>query len=142
MGATSLCKAERDIYITLFHNQRVSTLTERPVHVRPNDLVGRYAEMSGTKRVHERDLFAAPRTPSELELQARWFAGDFGKEFVSTTGDQIEIVQFGVWNRAAGSDFRDAADSDQQRSTDSRLHRNRSARSQLGIAWSRDESGV
>ena len=69
----------------------------------------RYAEMRGTTRVHERELFAAPRTPSELELQARWFAGDFGNEFISTSGDQIEIVHFGVWNRAAGPDFCDAA---------------------------------
>ena len=65
--------------------------------------------MRDTTRVHERALFTSPRIPSELELQARWFAGDFGKEFVSTDGDQIEIVQFGVWNREAGPDFRDAA---------------------------------
>jgi hypothetical protein len=44
-----------------------------------------------------------------LELQARWFAGDFGKHFVSTAGDEIEIIQFGTWNREAGPDFRDAA---------------------------------
>jgi len=69
------------------HNPRVSTPAER------------YAEIRGTSRVHERPLFVAPRIPSELELQARWFAGDFGKEFVSTSGDRIEIVQFGIWNR-------------------------------------------
>src|SRR4029450_3161589 len=50
-----------------------------------------------------------PRIQSELELQARWFAGDFGKHFVSTTGDRIDIVQFGTWNRETGPDFRDAA---------------------------------
>src|SRR5881296_141431 len=76
---------------------RVSTLAER------------YAEIRGTSRVHERALFVSPRIPSELELQARWFAGDFGKHFVSTTGDKIDIVQFGVWNRESGPDFRDAA---------------------------------
>ena len=65
--------------------------------------------MRDTTRVHERALFVSPRIPSELELQARWFAGDFGKHFVSTTGDKIDIVQFGVWNREAGPDFRDAA---------------------------------
>src|SRR5881396_4342799 len=69
----------------------------------------RYAEIRDTARVHERALFVSPRTPSELELQARWFAGDFGKHFVSTSGDTIDIVQFGVWNREAGPDFRDAA---------------------------------
>jgi hypothetical protein len=69
----------------------------------------RYAEMRATPRVRESALFVSPRIPSELELQARWFAGDFGKHFVSTTGDKIDIAQFGVWNREAGPDFRDAA---------------------------------
>src|SRR5213076_3395399 len=71
--------------------------------------MGRYAQMREATRVHERALFGVSRIPSELELQARWFAGDFGKAFVSTNGDQIDIVQFGVWNREAGPDFRDAA---------------------------------
>lgn len=65
--------------------------------------------MRDTTRVHESALFVSPRVPSELELQARWFAGDFGKHFVSTAGDKIEIIQFGTWNREAGPDFRDAA---------------------------------
>src|ERR1700724_4457853 len=68
-----------------------------------------YAEMRDTARVRERALFVWPRIPNELELQARWFAGDFGKQFVSTAGDQIEIIQFGTWNREAGPDFSDAA---------------------------------
>ena len=90
-------KAERDICTASFHNPRVSTLAER------------YAQMRDTTRVHERALFTSLRFPSELELQARWFAGDFGKHFVSTAGDKIEIIQFGTWNREAGPDFRDAA---------------------------------
>ena len=57
----------------------------------------------------ERALFLAPRIPSELELQARWFAGDFGRSFISTSGNKIDIVQFGTWNREAGPDFSDAA---------------------------------
>src|SRR2546421_8817404 len=60
-------------------------------------------------RVHERALFLPLRTPSELELQARWFAGDFGRSFVSTRGNHIDIVQFGSWNREAGPDFSNAA---------------------------------
>jgi hypothetical protein len=72
-------------------------------------LVDRYAQLRDTARVRERALFVSPRIPSELELQARWFAGDFGREFVSTTGDKIDIVQFGTWNRETGPDFRDAA---------------------------------
>ena len=69
----------------------------------------RYAEMRAAARVHERALFTPQRTPNELELQARWFAGDFGKNFRSRTGEDVEIVQFGTWNREAGPDFSDAA---------------------------------
>ena len=71
-------------------------------------LAGRYSELRDSARVHERALFPAQRIPGELELQARWFAGDFGRSFVSVAGDQIEIVQFGTWNREAGPDFSDA----------------------------------
>lgn len=69
----------------------------------------RYAAILKATHVHERALFLPLRTPNELELQARWFAGDFGKNFVSTTGDKVEVVQFGTWNREAGPDFKDAA---------------------------------
>ena len=72
-------------------------------------LAGRYSELRDFSRVHERPLFPALRTPTDLELQARWIAGDFGRRFMSVTGDQIEIVQFGIWNREAGPDFSDAA---------------------------------
>ena len=103
------CKVARDIIHHSFHNQCVSALTEPALSPSHGDVAGRYAQMRDTTRVHERALFAVPRIPSELELQARWFAGDFGREFASTNGDQIDIVQFGVWNREAGPDFRDAA---------------------------------
>lgn len=47
---------------------------------------------------------------SELELQAHWFAGDFGSSFLTATaGERVEIVQFGVWNREAGPDFSQVA---------------------------------
>jgi hypothetical protein len=71
-------------------------------------LADRYAELRDSARVHERALFPARRAPSELELQARWFAGDFGRRFRSISGDDVEIVQFGTWNREAGPDFSDA----------------------------------
>ena len=99
----------RDIRWRRSHNPRVSTPAEPARNASPGDAGGRYAQMRNTTRVHERALFVSPRIPSELELQARWFAGDFGKHFVSTNGDKIEIRQFGVWNREAGPDFRDAA---------------------------------
>jgi hypothetical protein len=65
--------------------------------------------MRASCRVHERALFLPLRTPNELEIQARWFAGEFGRDFVSTSGDKIDIVQFGTWNRETGPDFCDAA---------------------------------
>jgi hypothetical protein len=67
------------------------------------------AALRETARVRDLPLFVTPRTPNELELQARWFTGDFGKEFRSTIGEKIEVVQFGTWNREAGPDFRDAS---------------------------------
>jgi hypothetical protein len=69
----------------------------------------RYARILVATRVQDRELFLPLRIPNELELQARWFAGEFGRSFVSTRGDHIEIVQFGTWNREAGPDFSDAA---------------------------------
>lgn len=72
-------------------------------------LADRYAQLRATARVNDRALFAAPRNPGELELQARWFAGDFGHRFRSACGKEIEIVQFGTWNRESGPDFDGAA---------------------------------
>jgi hypothetical protein len=69
----------------------------------------RYAEMLAATKVRDRPLFRAPYSPNELELQARWFAGDFGTRFVTTAGDDLDVVQFGTWNREAGPDFSDAA---------------------------------
>jgi len=87
----------RDIFLIAFHNRSVTPSTER------------YAQMRASCRVQERALFLPLRTPNELELQARWFAGEFGENFRSTSGDKIDIVQFGTWNREAGPDFCDAA---------------------------------
>jgi hypothetical protein len=47
--------------------------------------------------------------PSELELQALWFSGAFGRDFTDTAGNTVRIVQFGEWNRSAGPDFLRAA---------------------------------
>jgi hypothetical protein len=72
-------------------------------------LADRYARWRDPALIRERALFPARRHPAELEIQARWFAGEFGTEFISTTGEKIELVQSGSWNREAGPDFRDAA---------------------------------
>src|SRR5437660_2524104 len=72
--------------------------------------INRYAEIRGEiARVRDRPLIALPKIPNELELQARWFAGEFGREFRILGGESVEIVQCGSWNREAGPDFQDAA---------------------------------
>lgn len=58
------------------------------------------------------DLFpesTSVRPGSELAWQSRWFAGHFGRDFTSTNGQTVRIVQFGWWNHGAGPDFRDCA---------------------------------
>ncbi len=52
---------------------------------------------------------SAAEPESELEMQARWFAGEFGRKFTSTDGKDIEIIQFGHWNHSAGPDFTEVA---------------------------------
>ncbi|MEA3187867.1 MAG: hypothetical protein QOD99_1697 [Chthoniobacter sp.] len=73
-------------------------------------LAERYAKFrqGSVARLRETLLRTTPAIP-ELELQSRWFAGEFGRDFKTVTGDDLEIVQFGVWNREAGPDFAEAA---------------------------------
>jgi len=47
--------------------------------------------------------------PSELELQALWYAGAFGRDFRTTDGRAVKIIQFGEWNRSSGPDFAHSA---------------------------------
>ncbi|HEY5891758.1 MAG TPA: DUF2851 family protein [Chthoniobacterales bacterium] len=61
--------------------------------------------LEAVSRVGERSLFPMPPVVSELELQARWFAGDFPRCLETTDGQRVEIVQYGVWNREPGPDF-------------------------------------
>ena len=48
---------------------------------------------------------APAELPAELELQALWFSGAFGREFRTMDGREVRMVQFGEWNRGAGPDF-------------------------------------
>lgn len=52
---------------------------------------------------------AAGDQPTELELQALWFSGAFGRTFRTTDGRQVKVLQFGEWNRGAGPDFHHCA---------------------------------
>lgn len=61
------------------------------------------------RRVTEPELFPEePAEPDELAWQSRWFSGDFGRDFITVTGEPVRIVHFGWWNHGAGPDFRDA----------------------------------
>ncbi len=61
------------------------------------------------KEVWERQAVVAEKSPvvlpPELELQALWFSGAFGRDFTTTTGEVVRVLQFGEWNRGAGPDF-------------------------------------
>ena len=57
----------------------------------------------------EAPLLRVARELTEMELQAHWFAGDFGREFRTVAGGTARVVQFGVWNHEAGPDFAEAA---------------------------------
>lgn len=52
---------------------------------------------------------AAPKLPPELELQALWFSGAFGRDFRLKDGRTLRITQFGEWNHGSGPDFAHAA---------------------------------
>jgi hypothetical protein len=70
----------------------------------------RYREwLEGAVRLRDEEWIRVPKHWGELEVQARWFAGEFGREFRSAEGCRIRIAQFGIWNREAGPDFVDAA---------------------------------
>ena len=45
----------------------------------------------------------------EMELQSRWFAGEFGSVFTGADGKTVEVCDFGHWNHSAGPDFCDCA---------------------------------
>ena len=74
-------------------------------------LTGWYEEVSKSSLSlrDEGELFLVSRNFSELELQARWFSGEFGTDFVTTNGDRVKVLQLGIWNREAGPDFAEAA---------------------------------
>ncbi|MDB6155395.1 MAG: hypothetical protein JWL90_3848 [Chthoniobacteraceae bacterium] len=54
-------------------------------------------------------LIDAPIRLNEHALQAHWFAGDFGRNFLTRDGVRVQIVQFGTWNHEAGPDFAEAS---------------------------------
>ncbi|MDB4354173.1 DUF2851 family protein, partial [Akkermansiaceae bacterium] len=47
----------------------------------------------------------APLPLDEIEIQSRWFAGYFPREYFANHGQKITILSPGEWNRGAGPDF-------------------------------------
>ncbi len=75
-----------------------------------NDPARRYAGWRGSQPcLHEGVLLEVPPSFNEHQLQAHWFAGDFGRDFTTVDGSPVHIIQFGVWNQEAGPDFIEAA---------------------------------
>jgi len=48
---------------------------------------------------------SVPPQVDEIEIQSRWFAGHFSRNYDTTSGKKIEIISPGEWNRGAGPDF-------------------------------------
>lgn len=67
----------------------------------------RYEDLLGQRRIKESFLFEFPPKVTELDIQARWFSGEFGQKFLTHCGTSVEILDFGRWNREAGPDFKD-----------------------------------
>lgn len=72
------------------------------------NLANRYADWLCGDRVHENAPLHVARKIPELELQARWFAGEFGREFATIGGESVAVLEFGAWNREPGPRFSDA----------------------------------
>ncbi|MDD5199533.1 MAG: DUF2851 family protein [Terrimicrobiaceae bacterium] len=66
----------------------------------------RRALSAGGGSVREPD--AAFADAGELALQARWFAGEFGRDWLTVDGKPARIEDFGRWNHESGPDFIDA----------------------------------
>ncbi len=78
---------------------------------RGDSLVKNYIEAKATHHSHLNDPSGSPRKSAggELELQARFYAGEFGLTWRGIDGEQIEAIHLGEWNREPGPDFVGAA---------------------------------
>ncbi|MCX6966325.1 MAG: DUF2851 family protein [Verrucomicrobia bacterium] len=68
-------------------------------------LADRYARWLEQSVVAEAPQLRVAREIPEIELQTLWMAGEFGREFLTTTGGQVRIERFGTWNREPGPHF-------------------------------------
>lgn len=63
------------------------------------------ARASRHSRIKEESERSRKPPGGELELQARFYAGDFGLRWRGIDGEQIEALHLGEWNREPGPDF-------------------------------------
>ncbi|MDD5350149.1 MAG: DUF2851 family protein [Chthoniobacteraceae bacterium] len=68
-------------------------------------LADRYAQWLEGSFVAEAPLPRVARELPDGELQALWFAGEFGREFMTTTGGPVRVERFGAWNAGPGPQF-------------------------------------
>ena len=68
-------------------------------------LVDRYARWLEESVVAEAPPLRVAREIPEIELQTLWMAGEFGREFLTTTGGHARVEHFGAWNREPGPHF-------------------------------------
>ncbi|MEI6561399.1 MAG: DUF2851 family protein [Verrucomicrobiota bacterium] len=65
----------------------------------------RYARWLEEAFVAEAPPLRTAREIPAIELQTLWMAGEFGRDFTTTTGGQVRVERFGAWNRQAGPHF-------------------------------------
>jgi hypothetical protein len=71
-------------------------------------LLDAYRRALGADGLSVHDGIADFSGMSELEIQARWFSGSLGRDWMSSNGETVYIEDFGRWNREPGPDFADA----------------------------------
>jgi len=78
---------------------------------RGTSLLENYIDAKATYHSHIQEPSVSPRKSTgksmggELELQARFYAGDFGLTWRGIDGEHIEALHLGEWNREPGPDF-------------------------------------
>lgn len=72
------------------------------------DLADRYAQWKEEGFVAEAGSLRVPREVPEIELQTLWLAGEFGRDFLTTTRAPVRIERFGRWNAGPGPHFVEA----------------------------------
>ncbi len=62
-----------------------------------------YCSLATAQRIYEDS--AGTRKIPEIEVQTRWYAGEYGTHWTTLDGVPLRVVDFGEWNREPGPDF-------------------------------------